>query len=170
LGKLTSAASWLSTEWAYTWAKVDVDTFATELFAYSHSSAHDEVFVPCSTNLDLIRPETNACLTCCPYRDTCGKCCVVIGVSHSEWAILETKLRNADSQCASGVTNASSHEDSASGCDIGLFGKSHVRDQQRCFAVAFAPLGHPSSMGSWTLISISRSGIERTCYWRDLHG
>jgi hypothetical protein len=72
----------------------------------------------------------------------------MVGVSHSQWAILEAKLRDTDSQCASSVTNTSSHEDSASGCDVGLLGKCHVRDKQGGFAVALAPLRHPSSMGS----------------------
>jgi hypothetical protein len=61
LGELTSAASGLPTKWSYTGAKVDVDTLTTELFANGHSSAKDEVFVPCSANLESIRLELWAC-------------------------------------------------------------------------------------------------------------
>lgn len=61
LGELTSATPGLSTEWSYAGAQVYVDALTTELFANGHSSAEDEVFVPCSANLDALRLELRAC-------------------------------------------------------------------------------------------------------------
>jgi hypothetical protein len=105
----TSAATWFAPKRSNGRSEVNIDSLATKFFANRDTAAIEKVLVPCGSN-----------------GDTCGERSVVVRVSDTERSVLQAELRDAHSQCTTGVSDTSAHEDSAPGCDVGLFGKGHV--------------------------------------------
>lgn len=91
---LTSATSGLSSKRTNTWTKMDIDTLPSELFTNGNTATVHEVFIPCSAN-----------------GDAGWKCSIMISVPDAQRTILQAQLGNANPQCASSVSHASSHED-----------------------------------------------------------
>jgi hypothetical protein len=71
--KLTPTTAWLSAQSANAGTQVDVDALSTEFFANGYSTTMHQRLVEC-----------------CSYSDSGRECSVVVSVSHTERAILET--------------------------------------------------------------------------------
>ena len=143
---------------------MNVDAFASKLFADCYTTAAHQIFIPCSAHSDLHRGLVKNLVCCQDCAYPCWKGCVVVGVParksqqkpttphheinspNTKRPILQAELRDSDSQCTSSVANTSTHKNACARSDVCLLGEGHVGYKQGSLAVAFAPLRQPSSV------------------------
>ncbi|QSS57796.1 hypothetical protein I7I53_12087 [Histoplasma capsulatum var. duboisii H88] len=129
-----SSSTWLASQWAYRWAKMDIYPFTTKLLAQDNTAIVHQLLVECGS-----------------HSDSSWENCNVVCISDTKRPVLQTKPGDSESGCASGLSHAGPHGKSSTCCQIHFLSKSHIGNYCMRFDICLLPFRDPTTHRCWVV-------------------